>query len=473
MATLGIAFNIVTAALDADQAALNITANNVTNANTPGYTLEVPTWQENDPVTINGVSYGQGASVTGAASQRNKILVQALQQQGQEASSSTARLSALEEVEGIFNASATSATDGTSSTSGLSQDLSSFFDSISALEASPDSNPLRQSVITAAQNLASDFQSASAQLTAQQNQLDLQSTSVVTQVNSLTQSIAQLNKEIQSTDPGQDAGTLEDQREEDVEQLSQLVGINQIQTENNGLTITTSSGALLVSEGQSYALSSGPLDGSTHIFDSQGNDITTSLASGGGELGGVLTVRDQDIPGIMSSLDTMAYDLATQVNAVNEAGSDANGNPGTAIFNISSTSSGAAASISVAITDPSQIAAAASGAGPGDDTNLLAMASLANQAVVDGTTPSDYLSDFFSSIGSLVSQVSTENTAQEASVSQLQEQVDSYSSVNLNDEASALETLEQSYQAASKIFTILDNVISSALNLGIQEGFSV
>jgi flagellar hook-associated protein 1 FlgK len=55
MGTINSAFNLISGALDADQAALNIVANNVANANTTGYTREVPNWQENPPIVINGV----------------------------------------------------------------------------------------------------------------------------------------------------------------------------------------------------------------------------------------------------------------------------------------------------------------------------------------------------------------------------------------------------------------------------------
>jgi flagellar hook-associated protein 1 len=67
-----------------------------------------------------------------------------------------------------------------------------------------------------------------------------------------------------------------------------------------------------------------------------------------------------------------------------------------------------------------------------------------------------------------VSQVDTENTAENASVSQLQTMNNSLSQVNLNDEASALTTLERSYQAASQVFAILNTIMASALNLGVQ-----
>jgi flagellar hook-associated protein 1 FlgK len=473
MATLSMAFGIATGALEADQAALNIVSNNVANANTPGYTREVAVFQENDPVTIDGQSYGDGVALPISVSQRDNVLNQELQQQNQNVSASAARLSALDQVQAVFNqttnANSSSSTDATN---GISQDLNNFFNSLTSLESDPSDTSLREGVLSSATTLASDFQSASSQLTSQQSALDQQTASVVSQINALSQSIAQLNQEIQSNSPRADAGTLEDQRQQDILQLSSLVGVHQIQTENNGLTITTSSGALLVSENTSYALTTGPLNGSTHVYDSEGNDITSSLTSGGGQIGGVLTARNQDIPQILSALDTLAYDFGTQVNTANEAGSDANGNTGTAIFNLPATATGASAAISVALTSPSQIAAAAPGQGPSNDTNLLSMANLANQAVIAGSTPTDYYSSFLASLGTLVSDVTTQNTAQQASLTQLQSQVNSLSAVDLNEEAASLETFEQSYEAASRIFTTLDLVMTSALNLGVPTTYS-
>ena len=472
MATLSMAFDIASNALEADQSALNIVANNVANASTPGYTREVANWQENDPVTINGISYGQGAQVTGPVSQRDRVLEQSLQQQSQVASASSARLTALDQLQSVFSQATSSSSSNSSATNGISQDITGFFDSLSQLESSPSDNSLRQQVLTSAQNLAGDFQSASSQITEQQTSLDQQSGSLINQINALTQSIAKLNVQIQSTSPNGDAGTLEDQRQQDISKLAQLIGIHQIQTEDNGLTVTTSSGALLVSEGLSYALSAAPSGGVTHFYDAEGNDITTSLASGGGEIGGLLTVRDQDIPQVQNALDTLAFDLGTAVNTANQAGSDANGNPGATIFNLPATSAGAAAAISVAITSPSQIAAAATGLGPSDDTNLLAMANLAKQTIVAGATPTNYFSDFVSALGSLVSEVQTQNAAQQASATQLQNVVNSLSSVDLNEEASAMSTLEQSYQAAAKVFTILASVMTAALNLGVPTTYA-
>jgi flagellar hook-associated protein 1 FlgK len=83
-------------------------------------------------------------------------------------------------------------------------------------------------------------------------------------------------------------------------------------------------------------------------------------------------------------------------------------------------------------------------------------------------TPIDFYSNFVSTLGATVSGVQAENTAQNASVTQLQTQNNALSSVNLNDEASALSTLQTSYQAASQVFSMLNTIMAAALNLGDQ-----
>jgi flagellar hook-associated protein 1 FlgK len=469
MGTISSAFSLMSGALDADQSALSIVANNVANANTPGYTEETPNWQQNAPLEINGVSLGAGVTETGATSLRDRVLEERLDQQQQLASASGTRLTALDGVQALF----TPDSGSTASAAGdIGSDMTSFFSSFSSLEANPTDNALRQQVLSSAATLAGDVSNAAASLNAQRSALDQEASGVTSQVNSLTGAIAQLNQQIQSTSPDADAGTLEDQRQQDLSQLSQLIGINQIKTENNGLSITTTSGQLLVSEGASYQLTTGTAGGVTHFYVGT-TDVTSQLAGGGGELGGYLTARDQDIPGVLSSLDQLAYSVSTQVNSLNNGGTDLDGASGTTanplyIFNQPTAVAGSAASMNVVMTDPNQIAAAGLGQGTGDNTNAAAMANLANQSIVSGLSPTNYFSNFVSTLGATVSGVQAENTAQNASVTQLQTQNNALSSVNLDDEASSMTTLERSYQAASQVFTMLNTIMAAALNLGDQ-----
>jgi flagellar hook-associated protein 1 FlgK len=468
MGTINSAFSITAQALDADQSALNVVANNVANANTPGYTTETPDWQQNQPATIGGILVGEGATETGATSQRDRVLDERLGQQQQLASASGVRLTALNSIETLFTPDSGSSS---SSAGDIGGDITGFFNSFSSLEANPTNNALRQNVLSTAQTLAGDLSNAAASLNVQRSALDQEAAGVSSQVNSLTSSLAQLNVEIQSQSAHADAGPLEDQRQQDLSQLSQLIGINQVTTENNGLAITTASGQLLVSEGQSFQLTTGQVNGVTNFFVN-GTNITSELAQGGGQLGGYLTARDTDIPKTLNSLDQLAYGISTQVNALNNAGVDLDGVPGTAaplyIFNQPTQVAGAAASMSVVMSDPDQIAAASAGNGTGDNSNAVALAGLASQSIVSGQSPTDFFSNFVTALGSAVSQVQTENTAQNASVTQLQTQSDALSSVNLNDQASDMTVLERSYQAAAQVFAMLNTIMASALNLGDQ-----
>jgi len=464
MGTISSAFSLMSQALDADQSALNVVANNVANANTVGYTEETPTWKENAPVIINGVAYGSGVSETGPTSVRDTVLTERLDQQQQLASSSSTRLSSLNSIQALF----TPDTGASSSTAGdIGDDLTNFFSSFTSLETNPSNSALRQKVLSTATILSGDVSNAAQSLNTQRSALDQEAAGVTSQVNSLTSAIAQLNTQIESTSPTADAGTLEDQRQQDLSQLSQLVGINQIKTGNNGLSVTTTSGQLLISEGTSIPVTTGTSGGVTH-FSIGGTDVTADLATGGGQLGGYLTARDTDVPTVLASLDSLAYNVTTKVNALNNAGTDQAGDTGNSgnIFAQPTQVAGSAASMTVVMTDPNHIAAASAGQGTGDDSNAIAMANLGSQKIVNGQTPANFYSNFVTTLGATVSGVQTENTAQSASVTQLTSQNNSLSAVNLNDEASAMTTLERSYQAASQVFSMLDKIISGAINLG-------
>jgi flagellar hook-associated protein 1 FlgK len=230
------------------------------------------------------------------------------------------------------------------------------------------------------------------------------------------------------------------------------------------------------------------LNGVTHFFLGT-QDVTDQLTAGGGSLGGILTARDVDIPTVLNSLDEVAYDISTAVNTQNNLGKDATGAtssvtnaatgalsldiftpPPTLVANGATGHdvSGAALAMQVVMTDPSGIAASSTTEGVGGNSNAIAIANMARILQLNGKTPSDFYAGMVTNLGSKVSQVQTENTAENASVTQLQTQRDALSSVNLNDEASALTLLERSYQAASQVFAILNSIMASALNLGSQ-----
>jgi flagellar hook-associated protein 1 FlgK len=463
MGTITSLLDIAQQALVADQEALNVTSNNVANQNTAGYTREVVNFQSVDAVTLSGSTFGSGVTAS-ATSQRDRVLEQQVQQQTQIQAQSGALESALQQIQNIFGLSST--TNSASSTA-LGTATNSFFSSLSALASNPSDAATRQSVLAAANTLAGAFNSAANQLAQVSSSLNQQVASDVGQVNSLTTTIATLNAQITSLSPNADAGTLEDQRQLAITQLSQLVGLDQISTENNGITLTTNGGAVLVSGSQSFAVSTAQVAGTTHILAGvDGQDVTSNLT--GGDLGGVLQARDQQLPTYQNALDSLAYGIGTQVNQQNALGVDASGNPGAVLFSLPPTQSGAAAQIQVATTNPNAVAAAALGEGSAGNANATALADLSSANVAGGQTASGFLASFLGQIGSDISAATTNNSAQQATLTQLTTQRDSLSGVSLDEEASNLTQYQRAYQAAAQVFNIANSVIASALNLGVE-----
>ncbi len=467
MGTVNSLMDLARQTLMNDQAALGVVANNVSNVNTPGYTRQVVSWQTRDSVKIGNSWVGEGATIT-TSSQRDRVLEQRLQQQMQTQSQSSALASALSEIENVFGLSDTKQS---ASSTQIGSALDSFYSALSSLSSKPTDSSVRQSVISAAKNVADAFNATSGQLAGISADLNQQVTGTVDNINSLLSTIASLNKQITSTSPNADAGVLEDQRQQAIEQLSQYIGLDQITNEDNGLTLTTTNGAVLVSADQAYAIGTTQIGGVTHLLAGvTGTDITSGIS--GGALGGLLEVRDQLIPSYTSSLDTLAYDLGTKVNQVNSQGLDANGNAGGAIFTLPGSSTGAASQMQLATTDPSTIAAAAIGEGSSGNSNALLLQSISTTAVVSGQTAMDFFSALLSQIGTATSDANEDNTAQTTILSQLTSTRNALSSVSLDEEAANLSAYQRAYQAAAKVFSVADSIMASALNLGIDTSVS-
>jgi flagellar hook-associated protein 1 FlgK len=467
MSTLMNLVDLTRGALQADQAALNATANNVANQNTVGYTDEVVSWTAGDTVTLSGNTQAPEAPTVTTTSLRDRVLDQRVQQQTQAQSSTGAEAAVLSQMEDVFSITGNSTSAGSTQ---IGTSLNAFFSSLTALSANPSDEPTQQGVLSAAKTLAQAFNAAASGLAGVQTSLNANVSTSVAQVNSLTKSIAALNAQIETNDPNQDAGQLEDTRQVDITKLSALVGLNQTTTESNGLTLTTTGGTVLVAGQQSYALSSSQVGGSTALYDDSGANITAELS--GGSIGGQLTAQAVDLPAASNALDQLAYQIGTAVNAQNVAGQTSAGVAGAAIFEVPASAAGAAAALSVIPTNAGAIATAAPGGGSTDNTNANALVNLQTFAGGAGGTMSQNLAALLSDIGSSSASLQDESTTQQASLTQLTTQQDTQSGVNLDTEASNLTLYQRSYQAASQVFTIVDQLLASAINMGTEAAVS-
>ncbi|SNS75569.1 flagellar hook-associated protein 1 FlgK [Granulicella rosea] len=474
MGSLTALINVARSALIADQAALNVTSNNVANQNTTGYTREVATFTSGDYVTLNGTQEASSGPTVAVSSERNLALERQIQTLQQSVSSSTAEGGVLTQIEDIFGVASSGSSAGSTQ---IGVALDALFSSFTALAANPSDSATRQGVIGAAQTLATSLNSAANQFSELTTSLNQQAQSTVEQVNALTQTVATLNSQIAKLSPNSDAGTLEDQRQTAIEQLSQYIGLTQTTNVNdNTITLTTRGGTALVVGQQSYNLQeSNTGTGTAQILDNTGKNITAGVT--GGSLGGLLAGVNTDVPSAVSQLNSIATAIVNQVNTINEGGSTLTGAAGGALFTITGSVADSASGITAA-SDPAIIAAAASGAGTSDNTNANALAALATTTnasqtgPIQGQTFDGFYASLLSQVGNSAASLNSETTANQTALTQLTTQRDSYSSVNLDEEAANLTQYQRSYEAASKVFTIADSIYASALNLGVESSVS-
>jgi flagellar hook-associated protein 1 FlgK len=452
MSSLQATMFVATGALAADQGALEATTNNAANVNTPGYSREVPILQESPPIVVGNLTVGTGVSLVKLDSVRDPILQLRIQQETGQQGQLNSFVGALSQTQSLFAAG----------TGDIGSEISNLFSSVSQLSTDPSNISLRQAVLTAASNLTSTFNNTASNLAAQQSNLDLNVVQSVQQVNTLTQQIAALNGQISGLqNVGRDAGTFIDQRDVLINQLSGLIDVSEIKSDS-GITLTTSNGTALVAGTQSFSLNTqAGAGGLQHIF-AQGTDITSTLNSGA--LGGLIQARDQAIPALLNSLDTLASGLADAFNSANANGFDLNGNVGGNLFTPVS-GAGSAANIGVAITDPALIAASSDGS-PGSNGNLGNLSAIQNQTIISGSTPTAYYANIVFTVGNDVANGTVELQSSQSVLQQLQDQRGSISGVSLDEEAANMTQYQQAYDAAARIVTTINQMMETVINMG-------
>ena len=448
--------------LAASQDEVNVSSNNLANANTPGYARERVVLEEQPSFSTGTLGdLGSGVAVESVQSIRDPLLDASVQQETQQQSASQEIVTAMQPVQTLF----------VSGNGGVSDEMSSFFNDLQELSTSPSDPTLRATVLSDASNLASAFQTTATQLTGTQQSLDLGVTQSVSQINQLTTQLAQVNGQlITAQGSGQNANNLQDQQQNLLSQLSSLIGFSVTQS-SEGQTISTANGTPLVVGSQSFALSTATNSstGFQDVISAQGQDITSQISTG--QLGGLIQARDVQVAGVLSSLNTLASSFASAINTVNENGYDLTGTQGTAMFSVTP-GNGAAASMSVAMTSASQIAASSSATASGDNSNLLAMINVGTQPLVNSQTPTQLLSGIVYQVGNDVSQAQSDSDAGSLMLTQLQDEQGSVEGVSTDEEASNLLTYQQAYQAAARVVTVVDDLTLVALNLGVETSMS-
>ncbi|ABF41931.1 Flagellar hook-associated protein [Candidatus Koribacter versatilis Ellin345] len=458
MASLSGTLSIATRAMLAEQGAMQATTNNIANVNTPGYSRQIPIFSAVDPVVSGSTTYGNGVELRGYQSLRNRVLNLRIAEEQQNQSALQSYVSSMDQVQVAFS----------DASGGIGGALSAFFNSISQLSTQPDSTTLRQSVLSSANTLVNAFHTDASSLSSMQQGLDLEVKDQVNEVNRLTVQIASLNGRISAMQKlHQDPGTLSDQLDQSVSELSNLLDVSVTQTED-GISLTTANGVALVVGDKSFGLTTAA-DPDTGLSRVQAGEIDLTALLQKGSLGGVLRVRDEEVPSIQSQLDKLAAGLSTAMNAVHQTGFDLNGNPGGLLFSAPpSDGKNAAALISLAISDPAQLAMSGNGAA-GDNTVANELLQIKNQAVVGNATPIDAYSQIVFNVGSDISDAQAGLDTSTSLLQQLQDQRGALSGVSLDEETANLLQFQRGFEAAAHLVSVVDEMMQTVIAMGVTQ----
>ncbi|MBB3255826.1 flagellar hook-associated protein 1 FlgK [Paraburkholderia bannensis] len=326
-------FSIGLSGLQAAQIGIATAGENISNSSTAGYNVESAVYSE-----ANGQATGSGYIGAGV----NTATVQRAYSQY-----ITTALNNAQSTNGSLTASYTLATQLSnlvgSPTSGIASSITSFFTGLQNVSNSPSSSSVRQTALSDAQTLADQINSAGQQYDSLRQSVNTQLTNAVSQINTYSQQIAQLNTQIATASAsGQQPNQLLDQRDQAVSNLSQLVGVQVVQN-SSGYSVFLGNGQPLVVSGQNYNLT-------TQASDTNPSELTvawqglpgsttapqalSSAALTGGTVGGLVSFVQNTLDPAESQLGAIATSFASQVNSQNALGLTLSGTAGGNLFTV-------------------------------------------------------------------------------------------------------------------------------------------
>lgn len=437
-------------ALDAQRYGLEVAGQNIANLNTEGYARRRLELAER-PVK-SGLG---GVEILGVRTTRDAFIDSRLRSELPAQSQLDARSSALSIVE-------TSLGDEGAA---LSESMSALFASFSSLSVDPQSSVARDGVLLQAKRVGNAFNELDRRLEASYRQADADVRGSFGEVNQLSKRIAELNRQIGDSAGGDTSG-LTDQLNLALESLAKLTRISVITQPEGTVDVSIGAGRAVVVGANSYELTATAAPG-TGLAELRigGVDITDELEDG--SIGGLLQVRDEDIPAYRTQLDQLAYDLTDAVNTLHTSGYDRNGAAGANFFNPLTGVSGAAAAIGVNPTvanDSSKVAASSTSTG-GDNGIAKALAALTTAKVaVNGTsTLTEGWSVLVNRVGTDTANAKNDLKTREEVVNAITRLRDSVSGVSLDEEAGKLLQFQRAYEANARFFTAIDSTISTLL----------
>lgn len=470
--SLEVALNYAVSGLTATQAQLQVLSGNISNAQTPGYTTETL------PQFATSATNGGAAVVTGEVQRAtDKILQSAILGQTTISGSAATLNSYSQQVQNLLGQVGSGDT--------LGDTFDNFMSAMQTLATTPQDAVAQESAVNSGQQLAQQLNNLSSGVQTLRQNADAQIANDVGTVNTALSAIGQLNGQISQLQAlGQSTATLQDQRDQDLAQVAQYVGVSSYTRPDGTLEVLTTQGNSLVdgtTVNQYGYTAAGTVTATTTLspLTLDGTDVTSETTTG--ELGALLQLRDTTLPAVTAQLNqftnslygmTSSPDLQTTnsgLNATNDANNFfANVNIASGVDN--------AATIEVnpdLVSNPALLDTGTAGSDPSISATLSAnLQSTTNFAAAGGlaaiaTTLGSYVGEFIGNAADQAASATANATDQSSLLTQMQSQYSNETGVNLDSQLSTLIVYQNAYSASARVISTIQSMYDALMNIAV------
>lgn len=320
MANTFFGLNIGTTGLYAAKSGLNITAHNVANIETEGYSRQVIKQSAATPISTNNRygMIGSGVSVNEITQMRSQYYDEKYRSNNALYGMYESRSYFMNEVQSYLNEI---------NLNGFTTTFDNMYNSLQELSKQPENLTVRTQVTNYAMSMCEYFNSLSTSLNQVQSECNYEVKNQVSRINSLSTQIATLTKQINTVEiGGQNANDLRDQRENLVDELSQIVNVTVSEREigNCGMTeyLVRLDGQVLVDNYDARQLEVIPrtekmsqcdVDGLYDVYWDNGEKLNAESTTLSGTLKALFEVRDgnnkENLQGYAEEVDEGATEI--------------------------------------------------------------------------------------------------------------------------------------------------------------------
>jgi flagellar hook-associated protein 1 FlgK len=446
-------FEISKSGLRSAERSLSVTANNIVNADTPGYSRQRV---DKNPIGMNMTGYntGLGVNISTVKRLRNEMNDVQLNEKRQNMAFMQNKARVYEQLE------ASMASD---SGADLDLSISKLLDTFSELSTDPQDISVRNSLISDARQLTVKFGDINRNVNRTSDLILESAGSSIDAVNGLLEEIHSLNDSIaQAQSAGSQDNSSMDLRVKKLENLSEYIDFETHPTDNGKVELRI--GGVKILDNEKASTLRAEINDVDKVFQLRLENGKTVKPTGG-QLGAEIEMYQSEIPAIKDRLDTLAATIIDEFNAIHSTGFGLNDSTSRNFFDTTNKTAEGISLNQQLIDDPTDIAASSAAGEAGNGEVATQMAELRSQQLIGGRKLIDYSVDLISTPGINLSSLNSQIEARDSEIQMLQTQQEREAGVNIDEELSLMIQYQNAYQGAAKVMSTAQNMYDTLIGI--------